>query len=82
MRDPSYIASLSFANVIKFFRSYARKNYATVEIHPIKGLKQLLPSLNVNLAPKAQYQLMPGLHEGGGPQIGEVTCGGSPHLSC
>ena len=21
-------------------------------------------------------------HEGGGPQIGEVTCGGSPHLSC
>ena len=22
------------------------------------------------------------LHRGGGPQIGEVTCGGSPHLSC
>ena len=22
------------------------------------------------------------LHEGGGPQIGEATCGGSPHLSC
>ena len=22
-----------------------------------------------------------GLHGGGGPQIGEVTCGGSPHLS-
>ena len=22
------------------------------------------------------------LHEGGGPQIGEVTCGTSPHLSC
>ena len=22
------------------------------------------------------------LHEGGGPQIGEVTCGGSPQLSC
>ena len=22
------------------------------------------------------------LHEGGGPRIGEVTCGGSPHLSC
>ena len=22
------------------------------------------------------------LHEGGGPQVGEVTCGGSPHLSC
>ena len=22
------------------------------------------------------------LHGGGGPQISEVTCGGSPHLSC
>ena len=22
------------------------------------------------------------LHEGGGPQVGEVTCGGSPHLKC
>ena len=22
------------------------------------------------------------LHGGWGPQIGEVTCGGSPHLSC
>ena len=21
------------------------------------------------------------LHEGGGPQVGEITCGGSPHLS-
>ena len=22
------------------------------------------------------------LHEGGGPQVGEVTCGGLPHLTC
>ena len=22
------------------------------------------------------------LHEGGGPQVGEVTCGALPHLSC
>ena len=22
------------------------------------------------------------LHGGGGPQVGEVTCGRSPHLSC
>ena len=22
------------------------------------------------------------LHGGGGPQVGEVTCGGSPHLIC
>ena len=21
-------------------------------------------------------------HEGGGPQVGEVTCGGLPHLTC
>ena len=27
-------------------------------------------------------QLRVCLHEGGGPQIGEVTFGGSPHLSC
>ena len=22
------------------------------------------------------------LHEGGGPQVGEVTCGGLPYLTC
>ena len=22
------------------------------------------------------------VHVGGGPQVGEVTCGGSPHLTC
>ena len=22
------------------------------------------------------------LHESGGPQVGEVTCGGLPHLTC
>ena len=26
--------------------------------------------------------LMVCLHGGGGPQVGEVTCGRSPHLSC
>ena len=32
---------------------------------------------------KMQFcQLRACLHGGGGPQIGEVTCGGSPHLSC
>ena len=80
-RHPSYIASLLFANVIKFFCSYARKNYATVEIHPIKGLKQLLPSLNVirtqgEIPTNGRFTWRWGL------QIGEVTCGGSPHLSC
>ena len=26
--------------------------------------------------------LRPCLHESGGPQVGEVTCGGLPHLTC
>ena len=28
------------------------------------------------------YVLRACLHEGGGPQVGEVTCGGLPHLTC
>ena len=28
------------------------------------------------------YSLRACLHEGGGPQVGEVTCGGVPHLTC
>ena len=28
------------------------------------------------------YSLRACLHEGGGPQVGEVTCGGLPHLTC
>ena len=28
------------------------------------------------------FKLRACLHGGGGPQLGEVTCGGSPHLSC
>ena len=31
---------------------------------------------------KNAIQLRACLHGGGGPQIGEVTCGGSPHLPC
>ena len=31
---------------------------------------------------KKTYKLRACLHGSGGPQIGEVTCGGSPHLSC
>ena len=30
----------------------------------------------------ASWDLRACLHEGGGPQIGKVTCGRSPHLSC
>ena len=29
-----------------------------------------------------EHSLRACLHGGGGAQIGEVTCGGSPHLSC
>ena len=33
--------------------------------------------------PWAVFQVKgPPLHEGGGPQVGEVTCGGLPHLTC
>ena len=28
------------------------------------------------------YDLRACLHEGGVPQVGEVTCGGLPHLTC
>ena len=35
------------------------------------------PTYHVNV-----IKLRACLHGGGGPQIGEVTCGGSPHLSC
>ena len=30
----------------------------------------------------AGWKLRACLHGGGGPHLGEVTCGGSPHLSC
>ena len=29
-----------------------------------------------------EHSLRTCLHGGGGPQVWEVTCGGSPHLSC
>ena len=31
---------------------------------------------------KKGFALRACLHRGGRPQVGEVTCGGSPHLSC
>ena len=33
-------------------------------------------------ARKEIHWLRPVLHEGGGPQVGEVTCGGLPHITC
>ena len=35
------------------------------------------PTYHVNV-----IKLRPCLHGGGGPQVGEVKYGGSPHLSC
>ena len=31
---------------------------------------------------RSSARLRARLHEGGGPQVGEVTCGGLPHLTC
>ena len=39
-------------------------------------------TMPLSLGKKRQYCLRARLHEGGGPQVGEVTYGGSPHLSC
>ena len=33
-------------------------------------------------SPLSSLLIRAGLREGGGPQVGEVTCGGSPHLTC
>ena len=39
-------------------------------------INQIIPS--IRQGKKKTFSL----RGGGGPQIGEVTCGGSPHLSC
>ena len=43
----------------------------------------LVESLRIGERPKKSSRTLRAcLHGGGGPQIGEVTCGGSPYLSC
>ena len=42
----------------------------------------LLPVYSKNKHIKQTFSIRACLHEGGGPQVGEVTCGGLPHLSC
>ena len=37
---------------------------------------------NTNEVSRLLRNLRAVLHGGGGPQVGEVTCGRSPHLSC
>ena len=60
-------------------------------IHFLKEYRQYRPKVLrikiLRILPKtttkvAKTSLRACLHGGGGPQIGEVTCGGSPHLSC
>ena len=49
------------------------------------GRTLFLPSWNlhkVELFSTFISQLRACLHEGGGPQVDEVTCGGLPHLTC
>ena len=47
---------------------------------PLPPCKQALKT--VPLGPTLSFRLRACLSGGGGRQIGEVTCGGSPHLSC
>ena len=45
--------------------------------------KVTLPSTLINFFLQKMFaRLRACLHGGGGPQLGEVTCGRSPHLSC
>ena len=58
----------------------------TLKLFPFSAMKTLPPPLAgiryQNSISTAGWKLRACLHRGGGPQIGEVTCGGSPHLSC
>ena len=41
-----------------------------------------LRSFGKHVMDRVDFPLRRCLHGGGVPQVGEVTCGGSPHLSC
>ena len=49
---------------------------------PIRACRRVLSWLLINVVISSAVVFRTCLHGGGGPQIGEVTCGGSPHLSC
>ena len=48
---------------------------------PIRACRRVLSQLFINVVISCAVVFRACLHGGGGPQIGEVTCGGSPHLS-
>ena len=53
-------------------RGYAHYNWGNpIIVNPVMKMR-----------PRLQSQLRACLHEGGKPQVGEVTCGGLPHLTC
>ena len=53
-----------------FFWSQIKSEYGEPGGTPTKNSQEYPPGLRASLL------------GGGGPQVGEVTCGGSPHLSC
>ena len=55
---------------MKFFSSEIKSEYEELGGAPTKNSQEYPPGLRASLL------------GGGGPQVGEVTRGGSPHLSC
>ena len=55
------------------------REYAALKSHG-SGLRQLIIAKYVFFVVTIRIRAC--LHEGGGPQVGEVTCGGLPHLTC
>ena len=51
-----------------------------LEIKLLMGLEFELGFVSISHFPIPHFRAC--LHGGGGPQVGEVTCGRSPHLSC
>ena len=49
---------------------------------PIRAHAYYLSYIFINVVVSCAVVFRSSLHGGGGPQIGEVTGGGSPHISC
>ena len=74
----------------KLLTSTGREFGTTIKFNASTGEEyfdlHVVPSHVVCFAPPSLFfryqQLRACLHEGGGPQVGEVTCGRLPHLTC
>ena len=64
------------ANLIKV--NFFRKNLDSSRVLIYAACRDVFPHNNLIL----KINLRACLHEGGGPQVSEVTCGGLPHLTC